>query len=207
MPAVSPRPRRSAGTCSAARPRATGPATRTPRWSRSSSRPGTGGRSRCPGRSGPGCSAAPAAACCVGADGQRPRGAGPERATSRRDRASASRLSAASSSSASQVGAGPEAVHVRLARTGVAAQQHAAMRLPSWTRISARRLGAGSPNSAGAVGQDHGQAPDRDAGRAARPAARQPSRRDDVVSHGAALGDAAGERVRGHRRPLRGGGR
>ena len=141
---------------------------RRPRWSTSSSRPGTGGRSRCPGRSGRRCSCAPAPSCCAAPGARAVRGissgrrhqpcrSAPGRSVERRELDE--RL---------EVGRGPQAVHVRLARAGLAVEEKPRQRPRSWTWISAvprrRRVAEDAPP---AVGHDDGQATDADAGRRA----------------------------------------
>ena len=75
--------RRGCGTCCAARPRATGRASRRRRSSRSSSRPGTTGRSRCPGRSARGCSGGCRRWCCAARGGRSSAAPAAARAASR----------------------------------------------------------------------------------------------------------------------------
>ena len=135
------------------------------RSSRSSSRRGTGGRSRCRGRSGPRCCGGCPAFVLRRARWARVRRSRErQRATSRAGSASASRLQRGQLEQGGQVRARPQAVHVRLAGADVAAEQHPPTAAACRGRGSPpRRSRRGSPNACRLpVRQDDGQLADPD---------------------------------------------
>ena len=151
----------------AARRRATGPASRTPRSSRSASRRGRADRSRCRGRSGPRCCAG-SRSCCGGADARGSARAGAGRGTSRR-RAPAPPGSAPPGEAAparsgldqrpSMYASPPPVSPPTSIRTSASR---------SWMWISAASVDAGSPKTrARPVGQHDRQAARRGSARAA----------------------------------------